>query len=130
MAQLEYISIAGFLFVLMLLFTMVVEACKAGLPAIGDGEFSIVGFTDLCAPSPAGPSLTRMATSSFVVFAALHTASTCTLLAKVMGLSSLLRGDLQHHHVTWAVAGQPAHSLINATEGCGVCAPSLVRGNC
>ncbi len=51
MAQLEYISIAGFLFVLMLLFTMVVEACKAGLPAIGDGEFSIVGFTDLCASS-------------------------------------------------------------------------------
>ena len=51
MLQLEYISIAGFMFVLMLLFTMIVEACKAGLPAIGNGEFSIVGFTDLCARS-------------------------------------------------------------------------------
>ncbi|CAL8465153.1 g4688 [Coccomyxa elongata] len=47
MTQLEYVSIAGFLFVLMLLFTMIVESCKAGLPAIGDGEFSIVGFTDI-----------------------------------------------------------------------------------
>jgi hypothetical protein len=44
-AQLEYISIAGFMFVLMLLFTMIVEACQAGLPAIGDGEFAVVGFT-------------------------------------------------------------------------------------
>ena len=58
--QLEYISIAGFMFVLMLLFTMVVEACKAGLPAIGDGEFSIVGFTGLCA-SLAAPSHTHEA---------------------------------------------------------------------
>lgn len=46
--QLEYLSIAGFVFVLMLLFTMVVESCKAGLPAISNGEFSTVGFTDIC----------------------------------------------------------------------------------
>ncbi len=53
--QLEYLSIAGFLFVLMLLFTMVVESCKAGLPAIGNGEFSVVGFTDICEPPPVPP---------------------------------------------------------------------------
>ncbi len=29
---------------------MVVESCKAGLPAIGNGEFAVVGFTDICAP--------------------------------------------------------------------------------
>lgn len=47
--QLEYLSIAGFMFVLMLLFTMIVESCMAGLPAISDGEFSVVGFSDICA---------------------------------------------------------------------------------
>ena len=50
--QLEYVSIAGFVFVLMLVFTMVVESCKAGLPAIGNGEFAVVGFTDICARLP------------------------------------------------------------------------------
>jgi hypothetical protein len=52
-AQLEYVSIAGFLFVLMLLITMIVESCRYGLPAIGDGEFSVVGFTDICECSTA-----------------------------------------------------------------------------
>ena len=49
--QLQYLSIVGFMLVLMLLCTMIVESCSAGLPAIGDRELPIVGFTDLCARS-------------------------------------------------------------------------------
>ena len=54
----------GFMFVLMLLFTMVVEACQAGLPAIGDGEFAIVGFTDMCTLLPPLGSLCLLSVSS------------------------------------------------------------------
>lgn len=39
---------AGFMFVLMLLFTMVIEASRAGLPAISSGDFAVVGFTSMC----------------------------------------------------------------------------------
>ena len=46
--QLEYLSIAGFMFVIMLIVTVIVEACTAGLPAIANGQFSVVGFTDIC----------------------------------------------------------------------------------
>ena len=49
--QLEYLSVVGFMLVLTLLCTMVVESCSAGLPAIGERQFPIVGFTDLCARS-------------------------------------------------------------------------------
>jgi hypothetical protein len=57
--QLEYLSIAGFMFVIMLIITVIVEACSAGLPAIADGQFSVVGFTDICeAPHSALPSST------------------------------------------------------------------------
>ena len=50
---------AGFAFVMMLLITVIVEACTAGLPAIASGDFAVVGFSDICAPLPASsiPSL-------------------------------------------------------------------------
>ena len=43
---------AGFAFVMMLLITVIVEACTAGLPAIASGDFAVVGFSDICAPLP------------------------------------------------------------------------------
>ncbi|CAL5226106.1 g8923 [Coccomyxa viridis] len=47
MTQLEYVSAAGFLFVLMLLITVAVEACTSGLPAIHNGVFQIIGFQSI-----------------------------------------------------------------------------------
>lgn len=47
MTQLEYLSMAGFAFVIMLLITVIVEACKAGLPAIASGDFAVVGFSSI-----------------------------------------------------------------------------------
>lgn len=41
---------AGFAFVMMLLITVIVEACQAGLPAIASGDFSVVGFSNICMP--------------------------------------------------------------------------------
>ena len=35
---------------IMLLITVIVEACTAGLPAIASGDFAIVGFSDICKP--------------------------------------------------------------------------------
>lgn len=55
--QLEYLSMAGFAFVLMLLITVIVEACTAGLPAIASGDFAVVGFSDICAPLPSAHCL-------------------------------------------------------------------------
>ena len=46
---------AGFAFVMMLLITVIVEACTAGLPAIASGDFAVVGFSDICA-HPLAPS--------------------------------------------------------------------------
>lgn len=46
--QLEYVSAPGFLFVLMLLITVAVEACTSGLPAIHNGVFQIIGFQSIC----------------------------------------------------------------------------------
>ncbi len=50
---------AGFAFVMMLLITVIVEACTAGLPAIASGDFAVVGFSDICTPllAPLFPSL-------------------------------------------------------------------------
>ena len=39
---------AGFAFVIMLLITVIVEACKAGLPAVASGDFAVVGFSSIC----------------------------------------------------------------------------------
>ena len=49
---------AGFAFVMMLLITVIVEACTAGLPAIASGDFAVVGFSDICARLPSAPCLT------------------------------------------------------------------------
>ena len=46
-AQLEYISMVGFVFVLIMVATVIIQACLNGLPGWYSGEFAPVGFSDI-----------------------------------------------------------------------------------
>ena len=46
-AQLEYISMVGFVFVLIMTATVIIQACLNGLPGWYDGEFQAVGFQNI-----------------------------------------------------------------------------------
>lgn len=45
--QLEYISMVGFVFVLVMVFTVIIQACLNGLPGWYSGEFAPVGFSNI-----------------------------------------------------------------------------------
>ncbi len=56
-AQLEYISMVGFVFVLIMVATVIIQACLNGLPGWYSGDFAPIGFSNIgaaaAAPAPA-----------------------------------------------------------------------------
>jgi hypothetical protein len=80
-AQLEYISMVGFVFVLIMVATVIIQACLNGLPGWYSGDFAPVGFSNIgaadAAPVPApvserAPRALAMAHSPAALQATLH----------------------------------------------------------
>lgn len=49
--QLEYISMVGFVFVLIMTATVIFQSCANGLPGWYSGEFAPIGFQDIGVPA-------------------------------------------------------------------------------